>query len=98
MLIRSFFGFTGEALISGVVGLEAERSDAESIQAAITELGLLLDVDQDEDLSALSDGLLIIRYLFGFSDSLTDNAVPSEAQRKTAAEIEEYIQSLVPAA
>ena len=99
LLIRSFFGFTGEALISGVVGLEAERSDAESIQAAITELGLLLDVDQDEDLSALSDGLLIIRYLFGFrGDSLTDNAVPSEAQRKTAAEIEEYIQSLVPAA
>ena len=99
LLIRSFFGFTGEALISGVVGLEAERSDAESIQAAITELGSLLDVDQDEDLSALSDGLLIIRYLFGFrGDSLTDNAVPSEAQRKTAAEIEEYIQSLVPAA
>ena len=39
LLIRSFFGFTGEALISGVVGLEAERRDAESIQAAITELG-----------------------------------------------------------
>ena len=49
-----------------------------------------LDVDNDKRTSALTDGLQILRYLFGFKgDSLTFGVVPPSAERTDAAEIEE---------
>jgi Ca2+-binding RTX toxin-like protein len=56
----------------------------------------LLDIDGNGEVDALSDGLLILRYLFGLSgDKLTDGAIGSDASRD-ANEIEEYLNSLVP--
>jgi len=51
-----------------------------------------LDVDNDGETTALTDGLLVIRYLFGFSgDSLTASAISSDANRDSAEEIEMYL-------
>jgi len=56
----------------------------------------LLDIDGNGEVDALSDGLLILRYLFGLSgDKLTDGVIGSDASRD-ANEIEEYLNSLVP--
>ena len=55
-----------------------------------------LDVDNDKRTSALTDGLQILRYLFGFKgDSLTFGVVPPSAERTDAAEIEEYLDSII---
>ena len=43
------------------------------------------------------DGLLIIRYLFGLRDAaLIQGAIATDATRKTAADVEAYILSLMP--
>jgi hypothetical protein len=56
---------------------------------------LILDVDGNGVIDALSDGLLILRYAFGSrGDSLTSGVVASDCQRCTANEIEAYIGSL----
>jgi hypothetical protein len=56
---------------------------------------LILDVDGNGVIDALSDALLILRYAFGSrGDSLTNNAVATNCQRCTANEIEAYIGSL----
>ena len=53
--------------------------------------------DGDGDITAMADGLLILRYLFGFrSESLVKDAVAAGAVRKTAAEIETHLSALVP--
>jgi type VI protein secretion system component Hcp len=56
-----------------------------------------LDVDGNGLTNALTDGLLIIRYLFGFQGAaLTDGAVGSGCTRCTAEEISAYCATLVP--
>ena len=56
--------------------------------------GAVLDVDLDGEVGALTDGLLIIRYMFGFTgETLVDGAMGSDAER-TPSEIEEYLGSL----
>ena len=55
------------------------------------------DIDGDGQSKALTDGLLLIRYLFGFSgDSLTAGAIGLDAERTTAEEIQAYIGDRVP--
>ena len=49
------------------------------------------------EVGALTDGLLLIRYLFDFrGESLISNAVDANATRKTAADIVAYIEARVP--
>ncbi len=60
-------------------------------------IDLSIDVDGDGNIDPLTDGLLIIRYLFGFSgDSLISGAVGTNATRTTSTEIEDYIKARVP--
>ena len=51
--------------------------------------GFDLDIDDDGKTEALTDGLLVIRYMFGFSgNSLTSGAIGSGANRSSAQDIE----------
>jgi hypothetical protein len=57
----------------------------------------LLDIDGNGQADALTDSLLITRYMFGFrGEILIDGAVGEGATRTTSAEIEAYLESLVP--
>ncbi|HEX2464778.1 MAG TPA: hypothetical protein VHR17_09135 [Thermoanaerobaculia bacterium] len=54
------------------------------------------DVDGDGTLAPLTDGLLVLRYLFGFTGAtLISGAVDPDCTRCTAPAIEAYIQSLI---
>ena len=56
-----------------------------------------IDGDGDGESKPLTDGLLLIRYLFGFSgDSLISGAIGSGAERETAEEVEAYIEARLP--
>ena len=55
----------------------------------------MLDIDCSGQAKALTDGLLVLRYLFGFRDeALTAQAV--EGSRRNPAEIEAYLETLEP--
>jgi hypothetical protein len=55
----------------------------------------LLDIDGNNELGALTDGLLVLRFLFGFTGSaLTGGAVAPNCTRCDAAAILPYLQSL----
>ena len=98
LVIRHLFGFTGDSLISGATSNLATRQEAEEITRYLNDAESELDIDGDGEAGALTDGLLLIRYLFGFSgDSLISGAVSENAQRTTAAQIEAYISERIPA-
>ena len=97
LVIRHLFGFSGEALTAGAVGSDAKRSTPADIAAYLTNAATELDIDGDDEAKALIDGLLLIRYLFGFSgDSLTAGAVGLNANRGSAEDIETYIEQRTP--
>ena len=95
LVLRSMFGLTGAPLISGVVAADAVYTDAEDIQSRITGLGNLLDIDNNGNVDALTDGLIILRYFFGLTgDTLIKDVVASDAQRLSATDIESHMASL----
>ena len=100
LVIRHLFGFSGDSLTSGAVSGGANRGSSEAIATYLKDADSQLDIDGDGDGEAkpLTDGLLLIRYLFGFSgESLISGAIGTEATRKTAQDVEAYIQDRVPA-
>ena len=55
----------------------------------------LLDIDGNGELTALTDGLLVLRFFFGFTGTtLTAGAVGPNCTRCDAAAILPYLQSL----
>ena len=98
LVIRLLFGFSGDSLTSGAVSGGANRGSSEAIATYLNEADSQLDIDGDGEAKPLTDSLLLIRYLFGFSgESLISGAIGTEATRKTAQDVEAYIQDRVPA-
>jgi hypothetical protein len=95
LVLRHQFGFTGTTLIGGAVGMDCTRCDEPAIPAYISALGLTLDIDGDGQLEPLTDGLLVLRYLFGFTGTtLTTGAVGLGCTRCDADAITPYLQGL----
>ena len=98
LVIRHLFGFTGDALATGAISTDATRDRAEDISALLADADSELDIDGNGESKALTDGLLLIRYLFGFTgDALTSGAIGDGASRDTSEAIEAYISDRVPA-
>ena len=97
LLIRYLFGFSGDSLTYGAVSDSASRDSSEAIAGYLTDADSQLDIDGDGESKPLTDGLLLIRFLFGFSgDSLISGAIGDGAERDTAEEVEAYIKERVP--
>ena len=77
--------------------LDIDGSNAATKYDALTDgIRPVLDVDGNGMVDALTNGRLIIRYMFGLRGAaLTAAAVAANAGR-TPAQIETYIQSLMP--
>jgi hypothetical protein len=98
LVLRHLFGFTGSTLTSGAVGAGCTvRCDAATIVAYLAGLGMTLDVDGDTELAALTDGLLFLRFAFGFTGStLITGAVDNDnCTRCNADQIASYLQGLI---
>ncbi|HEX2465043.1 MAG TPA: CSLREA domain-containing protein [Thermoanaerobaculia bacterium] len=98
LVLRYLFGFSGPTLTSNAIGAGATRTTPEQIDEYLDSLFSALDIDLNGEKAPLTDGLLVLRYLFGFrGPSLILSAIGSNAERDTAMEVEDYIATLVPA-
>lgn len=95
-MLRHLFGFAGATLTEGAVTSSATRSDANTIASYLDTNSGHVDIDGDGSTEALTDGLLLLRYLFGFDGAtLIEGAVSASATRTSADEIKNYIQSRI---
>ena len=95
LILRHLFGFTGSTLITGAVGGACTRCTAGDIQTYLGSIAAQLNVDGNGVTQPLTDGLLILRYLFGFSGStLTTGAVGGGCTRCTSGDIVNYLAGL----
>lgn len=97
IILRYLFGFTEDALVSGALAGNATRRSSLDIYAFLETHAAQLDVDGDGRAEPLTDGLLLLRYLFGFEASaLTTGAISNNAQRTETAAITEFIKTRLP--
>ena len=85
------FGLDGASLTDGT-----GASDAGYIIARIDTLGDLADIDGSGEIDALTDGLLILRYLFGLEGETLVAGVVSDEATRTTQEIEDHLKMLMP--
>ena len=96
LAIRYLFGMTGAPLINGAIGSGALRKTAAQIGSYLGSHRSALDIDGNGRVDALSDGLLILRYLFGLrGNALIAGAFDPRGARPTASAMEAYIASLI---
>jgi len=98
IILRYLFGFQSAALINGILALDAQRTEPVQILACLDPLRLtMLDVDCNGKADAFTDGMLIARFLMGFSGSALINGVLDPAGcRTTGEDISAYLTSYLP--
>jgi hypothetical protein len=97
LLLRYTFNLKGDSLTSGAIsaGSTLTATQVEANVAAST--ASFADIDGSGNVDALTDGLLLLRYMFNLKgDSLIDGAISDSADRTSAVDIESYILSLYP--
>ena len=99
LLLRHMFGLSGDSLIAGVVSENASYKTADELIGRISNLGNTLDVDNNGEIDALTDGLITLRYLFGLDgDVLISDVIGANAVRTSAADIQAHLQEFTPSA
>ncbi|MDG2017815.1 MAG: hypothetical protein P8J25_00025, partial [Porticoccaceae bacterium] len=97
MLLRYTFGLRGASLTDSAIASGSSLTPAEVEANVADSTTSFADIDGSGNVDALTDGLMLLRYLFGLrGESLIDAAVANGASRQSAAEIEAYIVSLMP--
>ncbi|MDA9008037.1 hypothetical protein N9J18_02235, partial [Porticoccaceae bacterium] len=97
MLLRYAFGLSGSAVTDGAIAGDSPMSSEEVLAALETASGSFADIDGNGVVDALTDGLMLLRSLFGLTgDAVISGAVGNGATRTTAADIEAYIDSMTP--
>lgn len=92
LVLRHLFGFSGATLSEGAVTSSSERSSAAEITSYLEANQSEMDVDGDGSTDALTDGLLLLRYLFGFRDNtLTAGALSANAERASSADVAAFV-------
>ncbi len=97
MLLRYTFNLRDAALTSGAISSDSTLTAAE-VEANVAEAASsFADIDGSGEVDALTDGLLLLRYLFNLrDDALVAGAIASGAERSSSADVEAYIISLMP--
>ena len=101
MFLRYAFGLSGDSLVNGLISSDSVHTTPAAIES---ELAIVFAESGDIDgsggeVDALTDGLLLLRYLFGLSgNSLTSGVVGSEATLTDSSDLEAYMSGLMPQA
>jgi beta-glucanase (GH16 family) len=96
LLLRHAFGIAGSSLTDDAIATDSQMSTAE-VEDALDRALMIADIDSSGQVDALTDGLLLLRYLFGIrEDTLIANAVSTEASRTSHSDISDYIADYMP--
>jgi len=96
LVLRYLLGIAEASLTDRAIGVGAQRTTPAQIKAYLDALRGRLDVDGNGAADGLTDGILVMRYMFGIRGAmLVQDRVGPGATRSTA-QIEAYIATLMP--
>lgn len=95
IFLRHKFGLTNNLLTDGTISHDSKLTPAEveqNINNLLTTHPSIADFDNDGKIDALTDGLIFLRYLFGFRENhLVDKVISPYSNRFNSTDIENYI-------
>jgi hypothetical protein len=92
MIGRFLFGYRGSAIYNNALG-GAPARPVGAIEQYLVDIRPKLDVDGDGVASAVTDGMIILRYLLGVTGTALTNGSTAPDATRDAAAIESYIAS-----
>jgi hypothetical protein len=96
ILLRYTFGLRGEVLTKDVMAVDSPLTSSEAESELLNAL-VIADIDGNGEIDALTDGLLLLRYLFGLQgEALVQAVTASDAERSSADEVYNYITKYLP--
>ena len=98
LMLRHAFGLEGDALLNGAVATDSPLSDA-GVMDNMSATMVIADIDGNGTVDALTDALMLLRYLFDLSgEALVKDAVATDATRSTHEDIQQYLEAYMPGA
>lgn len=98
LLLRYAFGLRGDPLANNAIASGSNLSSSQ-VEAELQATLAIADIDGNGEVDALTDGLLLLRYLFGLGgDALINSAVAEGSARSSSSAIEQYLASKMPGA
>ncbi len=96
LLLRYTFGLRGNELTNGTISSDSPLSPS-AVETRIESILPIADVDGNGEIDALTDGLIVLRYLFEIKDeSLINAVVSSNATRSSLIEISQHLIDHMP--
>ena len=97
LFLRYLFHLRDDALLDQSVALDSPLSDEEVMENLRIAEQTFADIDGNGEVDALTDGLLLFRYLFNLTgDALIGGTIGHGATRTTSEQVVAYIDSLLP--
>jgi hypothetical protein len=93
LIIRHLYGLTDAALTAGAIGPNANRSDPAQVKEYLDGIQSALDVDANNAVEPATDGLMVLRYLFGFRDPAVSAGALGQNPTRTGSAIDNYIRT-----
>jgi hypothetical protein len=100
MFLRYAFGLSGNSLLNGLISSDSVITSSAEIEAELaTIFASAGDIDGNGSVDALTDGLLLLRYLFGLTgNTLTTDVIGDGAILTESIALEAYMSGLMPQA
>ncbi|MDG1694547.1 MAG: di-heme oxidoredictase family protein [Porticoccaceae bacterium] len=96
LMLRYTFELRGESLVNGALSNDSIMT-ASQVESEIASASNITDIDADGQTDALTDGLLLLRYLFGLTNELLiSGATATSASRSSAEEVSQYLADFMP--
>jgi len=96
LMLRYSFGLRDESLTADAISPNSAMSASE-VETRIAMMSVITDIDGNTEVDALTDGLLLLRYLFGLrNDSLISDVIGSGASRTSSVDVTAYLDSKMP--
>ena len=96
VMMRYSFGLRGDSMASNAIADDSQMS-ATQVEQRLSGSMKIADIDDDGNVDALTDGLLLLRHLFGLDDeSLTHAALGHNASRKTKHALKHHLNKYMP--
>jgi hypothetical protein len=96
IMLRYAFGVRGGDLIENALSPESTMT-ASDMELVMDMSSTIADIDANGEVNALTDGLILMRYLFGLkNESMIDRVVATNASRTSLGAITQHIDRYMP--